>query len=242
MSKFGIKEVLNVVFIDKQTNKPALYFDTLKVSNIENSSESTTATGGQGNATLITWSYGRKATMSITDALLSMTSLAALAGSTVSTEAQQIYKREVFHGITDTVELAETPLDKTITVVKLVDGEMAEEVSGATASGKTLTLSPALENESVAVFYEYELAEGKGQMVEFSANKFPSSYKVVGFGVIRNQEGQDESVQLIIPTAQLKTDNTITLDAENVSTFDFNLDISSSGEDKTLYKIIRYTK
>lgn len=240
MSKFGIKEVLNVVFIDKQTNKPALYFDTLKVSNIENSSESTQAQGGQGNSTLITWSYGRSATMSITDALLSMTSLAALAGSTVSTEAQKIYKREVFTNVTATIDLAETPIGGEVYVVKMEDGEMADEVAGTSVSAKTVTLSPALTNETVAVYYEYELAADKSQTVEFSGAKFPHAYKVIGFGVVRNQEGIDEKVQLTIPTAQLKTDTTITLDAENVSTFDFNLDITASGEDKTLYKITKY--
>lgn len=239
MSKFGIKEVLNVVFIDKQTNKPALYFDTLKVSNIENSSESTQAQGGQGNSTLITWSYGRSATMSITDALLSMTSLAALAGSTVSTEAQKIYKREVFTDVTGTIELSEEPTGS-VYVVKMEDGEMGDEVAGVTVSSKTATLSPALTGEAVAVYYEYELAADKSQTVEFSGSKFPNAYKVIGFGVVRNQDGIDEKVQLLIPTAQLKTDTTITLDAENVSTFDFNLDITASGEDKTLYKITKY--
>lgn len=239
--KFGIKEVLNVVFIDKKTNKPALYFDTLKVSNIENASENATATGGQGNSTLITWSYGRTATLTITDALLSMQSLAALAGSDVTTEAQKIYNREVFNGVTDTITLAQTPVDGTLTVFKVVDGEMAEEVVGAVAAEKVVTLTPALaEKTDVAVYYEYELEAEKSQTVEFSGNKFPSAYKVYGFGVVRNQDGQDETVQLQIPTAQLKTDSTITLDAENVSTFDFNLDITASGEDKTLYKIVKF--
>lgn len=240
MSKFGLKEVLNVVFIDKKTNKPAIYFDTLKVSNIENASESTTATGGQGNSTLITWSYGRTATLTITDALLSMQSLAALAGANVSTTAQTIYERELVTGVTNTIELKETPTKGSVTIFKMVDGEMTEEVTGATVEAKTVTLSPALKGDTVVVYYEFELAQEKSQTVEFSGSKFPSSYKVVGWGVVRNQDGIDEKVQLIIPTAQLKTDSTITMDAENVSTFDFNLDIVASGEDKTLYKIVRY--
>lgn len=34
---------------------PVLYLDTLKVSTIEESASSTDATGGKGNAKLITW-------------------------------------------------------------------------------------------------------------------------------------------------------------------------------------------
>ena len=241
MAKFGIKEVLNVVFIDKKTNKPALYFDTLKVSNIEMTSESTTATGGQGNATLMQWSYGRSATMTITDALLSMKSLGALAGTAVSTEAKKIYDRLYSTAVKTTIELPETPIKDSITLFKIEDGEEVEEITAFSSTGKTITLTTALTTaQDVVAYYEYELAEGKSQTVEFSASKFPSAYKVVGFGIIQNQNGLQEKVKLVIDTAQLKTDHTITFDAENVSTFDFNLEITASGDAKKLYEIIRF--
>mgnify|MGYP006386826277 CR=1 FL=1 len=36
MSKFAIKEVADVTFFDIETGKPVIFFDTLKVSTIEN--------------------------------------------------------------------------------------------------------------------------------------------------------------------------------------------------------------
>ena len=85
MSKFAIKEVADVIFFDIETGKPVLFFDTLKVSSIENAAESANATGGKGNANLVTWNYGRTATLQMQDALLSMDSLSLLAGNEVVT-------------------------------------------------------------------------------------------------------------------------------------------------------------
>ena len=47
-------------------------FDSLKVSNIEVTSEETTATGGKGNPELISWSYGKAATLTIEEALINL--------------------------------------------------------------------------------------------------------------------------------------------------------------------------
>ena len=47
-------------------------FDSLKVSNIEVTSEETTANGGKGNPELISWSYGKAATLTIEDALMNL--------------------------------------------------------------------------------------------------------------------------------------------------------------------------
>ena len=63
------------------TAEPVAVFDSLKVSNIEVASESTSATGGKGNPELLSWSYGKSATLSITNALLSTQSLALMFGA-----------------------------------------------------------------------------------------------------------------------------------------------------------------
>ena len=59
LDRYGIKEVADVTFYKIQSDgsigAPVLYLDTLKVSTIEESASSTDATGGKGNAKLITW-------------------------------------------------------------------------------------------------------------------------------------------------------------------------------------------
>lgn len=95
LTRFGIKEVADVRFYDIATGAdasataayaavkgktPVIEFDTLKVSTIESTAESSDARGGKGNAALISWDYGREITVNIEDALMSMDCLALLFG------------------------------------------------------------------------------------------------------------------------------------------------------------------
>lgn len=66
MQKFGVREICDVVLRAKNTqklgnktfykNEPILYFDTLKTSSLEGASTTVYATGGAGNAQLVSWS------------------------------------------------------------------------------------------------------------------------------------------------------------------------------------------
>lgn len=98
LKRFGIKEVADVRFYEvpalgAETEEtaaniyaaikgqtPVIEFDTLKVSNIESTAESSDARGGKGNAALISWDYGREVTLTIEDALMSMECLSLLFG------------------------------------------------------------------------------------------------------------------------------------------------------------------
>lgn len=89
--KYGIKEVANVYFEALEDDIKAgvyagdivLFLDSLKVSTIETSAESTDATGGWGNAKLITWDYGKEITVTLEDALMSLESLRFMLGGAI---------------------------------------------------------------------------------------------------------------------------------------------------------------
>ncbi|MEI2420090.1 hypothetical protein V6O07_07435, partial [Arthrospira platensis SPKY2] len=125
-SKFGIKEVADVIFFDIATGKPVLFFDTLKTSSIENAAETTDATGGRGNAKLITWNYSRTATLQMQDALLSVESMAVLAGTDV-VAGTSLYKRQKLVVTDGKATLDEKPIDNA--KVTIVDGD-GKEVTG----------------------------------------------------------------------------------------------------------------
>lgn len=72
-------------FISAGTD-PNFIFDTLKVSNIEVASEDTSATGGKGNPELISWSYGKEITFTMTDALFSMATLDLMFGANATVD------------------------------------------------------------------------------------------------------------------------------------------------------------
>lgn len=235
---YGLKEVANVVFFDMKTGKPALFFDTLKVSTIENESESVEATGGQGGGTLMSWDFGRKSSLNMQDALLSDKSLAMLSGTEIKTEDIIAYGRETLTlsaGLT--VSLKETPLANSITVYTYDDGVMGEELS-ATNLDKVVTIVGGEEGDSVIVFYQFNAPVGSTQ-VTFAGDKFPSIYRVVGDTVVRGRDGIDRKMQFVIPQAKLQSGFSLTMDAENVSTFDFNLDVLQEAGTNKLYHITR---
>ena len=232
MSKFGIKEVADVIFFDIATGKPVLFFDTLKTSSIENAAETTDATGGRGNGKLITWNYSRTATLEMQDALLSMESMAVLAGTEV-TEAGNLYKRDHLTATgLGVATLSETPLDTAKVVVTDKNGK---EVVGAKVAG--LEVTGLTKDEKYGIYYQYKAPVG-AKTVKFVSDKFPGAYRVIGDTVVRdNITGKDRVAQFLIPKAQLQAGFTFTMDAENVSTFDFNLDILRDGESTDLYSL-----
>ena len=94
LDRYGIKEVADVTFYsinsDGTRGAPALYLDTLKVSTIEQTAETSDARGGKGNPKLITWDYGKEITVNIEDALFSSKSMAIMFGNgTVANKAAQ---------------------------------------------------------------------------------------------------------------------------------------------------------
>lgn len=243
--RYGMKEVANVIFFDITTNKPVLFFDTLKVSTIENESESAEARGGQGNSKLMSWDYGRTATLTLQDALLSDVSLGMLSGNAVKYTGIKAVGREVVTAVSATspavkLSLAETPITNTVTVFKVEGGIMTDEVTGFTVASKDISIpTGATAGNQYMVFYEYNVTGANATQVTFSGNAFPATYKVVGDTVARDENGIDRKMQFIIPKAKLQSTFSLTMDVENVSTFDFSLEVLTETGTNRLYDVIR---
>lgn len=242
--RYGLKEVANVIFFDVATNKPAIFFDTLKVSTIENESESAEVRGGQGNSKLMSWDFGRTATLTMQDALLSDSSLSMLAGTTVKTTNITVVGRETFTlDGTLKVTLADLPVG-TPTVYLVDKGLITDEITtftmGTTGLEKELTVdSGAVSGDQIMVFYDFVTTNVDATQVTFSGESFPATYRVVGDTIVRGQDGIDRKMQFVIPKAKLQSSFSLTMDAENVSTFDFNLDVLAEAGTNKLYDIIR---
>lgn len=248
--QYGLKEVANVIFFDISTNKPAIFFDTLKVSTIENESESAEARGGQGNNRLMTWDYGRTANLAIQDALLSDNSLAMLAGTEVQTASSSNKIRVVGRDTLTVVDnlgkmevtLKETPVadakGNKVTIFAVQNGIITEELT-ATVTGKVAEITTgATEGMTVMAFYEYEVTDNATK-VTFSGDKFPATYRVVGDTWVRGRDGKDHKMQFVIPQAKLQSSFSFTMDVENVAVFDFNLEVLVEAGTNRLYDIIR---
>lgn len=220
----------------------------VKVSTIENASESAQATGGKGNNRLISWDYSRTAKLTLQDALLSDTSLAMLAGTTVKNTNITAVGREKLTLVADgtdgstKVTLAQTPASAdSVTVFAVDKGIMTDEITGFTIEGKDVKFKTGQAvGKTIMVFYQYKVTDTAASMITFSGANFPSTYKVVGDTVVRGDDGIDRKMQFIIPKAKLQSSFNLQMEAENVSTFDFTLDVLVDVENgNKLYDIIR---
>ena len=68
-----------------------MYFNTLKVSTLEQTAEETFAKGGKGNANLISWDYGKEITLKLEDALFTPASQSLMWGGKFGIKNFQIY-------------------------------------------------------------------------------------------------------------------------------------------------------
>ena len=228
LDRYGIKEVADVTFYkisDGTDGKkageptvPVLYLDTLKVSTIEQTAESTSARGGKGNPELIMWDYGKEITVTLEDALFSAKSMALMYGIDPSE---------------DTANFADkTSLKKTVRVDQIKEGkvstqageitipesavyynDMGEEVEGAEAEG--------------AAYCTFDLNIKNGKEIVISSDKFPGTYYITGDTYARSEiTGEDEFFQFIIPKAKMQSEVTLTMEAEgDPSTFNMNLKV-----------------
>ena len=263
LDKYGIKEVADVTFYElNQAGKPTvpvLFLDTLKVSTIEQTAETTEARGGKGNAALISWDYNKEITVTLEDALFSAKSMAIMFGDgntkvlpeynvSTTTEAdnkQLLMKTEEFIATATANDTSETA---TATANASAAGWNAEYIVNGykyakinpkyfDAAGATVTTF----SKDARYFCTYDLATTEARVIEISANSFPGTYYVTGDTYARSQaSGKDEFFQFIIPKAKVSAENTITLEAEgDPSVFNMNLTVLRP-DDGVMMKLVKY--
>lgn len=248
LTRYGIKEVADVTFysIDKDSGKPikpVLYLDTLKVSTIEQTAESTDARGGKGNAALVSWDYGKEITVTLEDALFSAKSLAMMYGD-------EDAKVEASGVITKTLWKENLPVD----VNGAYPASTVEKstIDNIKINGFTVKLEDCLfytdKGEVVAkagddYSYVTGIIKTEGHLeIKVDANAFPGTYYITGDTYARNENsGDDEFFQFIIPKAKvLSESNTLTLEAEGDPTvFSMSLKVLRP-KDGIMMKLVQY--
>ena len=250
--QFGVKEVMNVTYFDLETWQPALYVDTLKLSNLENTAEQSMARGGVGNPILLTWDYNREANFEVQDALMTFKSLSMLAGTTLKTdEDTTLHMREVLTVDTmDEVELTYTPVDGDTTdllfIYKLGD-DSGQPLDIVSLTGTTVNLGygdQVDEGDQVVAYYPYEssVLAARPNIVTITSEDFPGYYRVVGDTVVRNaRTGLDEKFQLIVERAKIQPGFTVSMQAEgDPAVFDMNLQVFKPVDKSEMIKMIKY--
>ena len=261
-TKFGAKEVMDVILYDMSTNKPVIFFDTLKTSSIEVTAEKVYARGGKGNAKLITWELNKEGKLTIEDALLSPKSLELISGVATVTGKQTVYMRQATEydttgenptdkgelypltgSSTGEIKLAYTPKESATSIlVYKADDDCGTplNMASATLSGKSLTVADAA-NKKVVVYYTFDSAETTETYV-IDAAHFSGTYKLVGNTFIRNREtGKDEAFQVVIPNLKWSSNLNLDFSAEgDPQPTSFECEIMKAANSSTMIQMTRW--
>lgn len=240
LDKYGIKEVADVVFYDISASglagAPVLYLDTLKVSTIEQTAETSYAQGGKGNANLIAWDYGKEINVTLEDALFSAKSMSIMFGNgRVASSTTATFSKTIQFVATaaSTAGAPTTWMDATGST-KPITGAIFHDETGSTIAS-TAILSGS------TYFATFNYAAKDVSTIVISASNFPGTYYVTGDTYARSAiTGRDEYFQFIIPKAKVTAENTITLEAEgDPSVFSMNLTVLRP-EDGNMLKLVKY--
>lgn len=239
LDQYGIKEVCDVTFYETVLNdgvisagKPVLYLNTLKVSTVETTAETTSSRGGKGNPELITWDFNKEITLNIEDALFSAKSMAIMFGA-VTKEGQAI------------INSSATALLKTLRKNEIINSGTQYEVNGVTYNLPT-TVSYYGANGETATSSDFEYATFEAPIkdvteINISAKTFPGTYYVTGDTFARDEAGHDSAFQIVIPKAKVTSEATLTMEAEgDPSTFSMNLRVLNPAVGPMM-KLIKYT-
>lgn len=123
--RFGVREICDVVLKAKTAmkvgnqvfykNEPVCYFDSLKTSSLESQSNAVYATGGRGNARLVSWEGERTVTFTMEDALISPISFSILSGAgVIDAEEKALYMHTTEQ--TDKVVVSGAGAERVVTI------------------------------------------------------------------------------------------------------------------------------
>ena len=235
LDRYGIKEVADVTFYEIADNgepaAPVLYLDTLKVSTIEQTAESTSARGGKGNPELIMWDYGKEITVTLEDALFSAKSMALMYGVDINNTSD--FGKETT--ILKTVKPSQVSSDGSKITINGQDFTVSGSVTYYDENGSSTT------NKASAAYATAKITVS-GQKIVISSDKFPKTYYITGDTYARSEAtGKDEFFQFIIPKAKMQSEVTLTMEAEgDPSTFNMNLKVLRPA-DGDMMKLVKYS-
>ena len=231
--QFGVREIANVVLKAKSTMKfgssnfekgdPVLYFDTLKTSTVEGAATTVYATGGRGNARLISWDGERTITFTMEDALISPMGLAVLSGAGLITSTDEVlhFTERLVADEDGAVTLSKTPSAKHPIYYGVVDAD-------GTVPDKLTKVDTAEEIEGTAgatVFVDYYAAQAGSLLIDIEPGKFSGNFYLEAATLFRDTNGDDHAAEFIIPNCRVQSNFTFSMASSgDPSTFTFTMD------------------
>jgi hypothetical protein len=249
---FGSREVANVALFNKTTNKLAIFIKSMKMSNMEISTDKVSARGGYGNPERVQWESNKDISFTCTDCLVSPASLAIMTGTTVSDSNQYVRKVEAIavSGTSGTIAATAYTSDTTTYPYQAYLSENNDERTVSTEltiaatpsagefniSGTTVTFGDthAAGTRILMTYYTYVATK----RVEIKSTLFAGTYEIRGETLWRAEgTSNDYNVNIYIPSAKLQSDISIEMAADgDPATFEMNFKATRpSGSNTIMY-------
>lgn len=228
LGRYGFRDVYDVILYDTSTGNPYMKIDSMKTSVSEIGAEEVYSTGGRGNPRRIGWSGSKTVDITCTDCHMSQEQFALMLGSTVSVATSNVIAQNqvnMLNTSSPTVILPATPVSGSIKVFKTIGndgltvdtaGEITFNSTPTTGqysiTGSTITFGGtyAATPQNVLITYDKTNTSGSMKRVSIDADKFPLTFKMVGFTFVRNEaDGKDYVSTMTVPRAKLLSSLTI---------------------------------
>jgi hypothetical protein len=189
-NRWAVRNVAKATFYSATTGKMLTFLENLKSSDIQVSSETVYARGGDGNPKLIGFSSNKEVKVNLSSAIFDNRAMALLTGNSIVTAATEVYRREVLTSTSDALTLSATPKNSELVGLYLLgsDGVESDEytkvVSAPTVkqyslSSKSVTLPTDTTDGTQFVVYYIVTSADTTQTLTVSSDKFPSAFKLV---------------------------------------------------------------
>jgi len=237
--KKGFVTVMNVLLKDVTTGEPKLKLDSLKISNISVEGSEKEIRGGLGAGLLMTYGYGRTATVEIEDAFASMDSLQYMFGSSSMEE-----DGELVYNVNKSVTTDASGIGALVPAPVVVKGK--PDAYGVTSAGVTVyydsatgggtwttsftdggagadTYGAALSAITAIDAYYETLGSGGAKSLTLKSTDFPEAVVLVGHTfLIDETDGKKILCEIEIPRFKLDPNFNLSLEGEgDASTFNF---------------------
>lgn len=241
--KFGVREICDVVFKANQTGtigsmtvskgQPVLYIDSAKTSTIEGASTTVYATGGKGNARLISWEGEKTLTFTVEDALLSPIGFHILSGAGLfeagSTQTAYVHTTAIAQVVNKAVQLeldGETIATNAPSfVLPYEDGTISGDALEHTKTAGGISLLNDYEGNTVFVDFYVEKTSAVTEL-QIDAENFAGFYYVEASTLFRREsDGKDLPAEIVFPKVKIQSNFTFSMSSSgDPSTFTFTMD------------------
>jgi len=213
--RWAVRNVAKATFYDIATGKLLTYLENLKSSDIQVTSETVYARGGDGNPKLIGFSSNKEVKVNLSSAIFDNRAMALLTGNNIVTDTATVYRREIVIVNDGTAKLSKTPKGGLLALyvlgsdgvesTELTVGDPATKANEYSISTKTITVNSAIVNGTQLVAYFMVDTANTSQTITVSSDKFPAAFKLVMEVLVTDFATKAlYPAQIVIPSAKME--------------------------------------